>query len=182
MKVLFNKKKIQAMVKRMAQKIIADAGQQDIVLIILLKGACWFGVDLSRAIERCMTKRRKLTSLKKPRLYTEFMRVSSYEDKQESSGVVRIEMDIQRSIKGKKAIIVDDVADTRQTLAKVRSHLLDKEPSSLKIAVAVDKTSKSQRPELKLDYVGFANVENWLVGYGMDYQGIGRALEEIRVL
>lgn len=171
--VLYNEEQIRSMVERVASEIARDSGEEEIVLIILLKGGAWFGVDLSRALER-----RKETH----NLYIEFMRVASYGDRRASSGDVRIEMDIQNSVRDRNVVIVDEVADTRHTLAKVREYLLNKEPRSLKICVAVDKTAECRRPEVKLDYVGFANAEGFLIGYGMDDQGTCRGIPQIEIL
>jgi hypoxanthine phosphoribosyltransferase len=171
--VLYNEEQIRTMVDRVAEAIVKDAKNEEMVLVILLKGGAWFGVDLSRALEKRISSHN---------LYVEFMRVASYGDRRESSGDVRIEMDIERSVRGRNVIIVDEVADTRNTLAKVKEHLLGKEPRSLKICVAVDKTAECRRPEVALDYVGFSNVEGFLVGYGMDDKGTCRGVSQIELL
>lgn len=163
--VLFTEEEIKAMVERLADAIARDYEGEELVLVILLKGGAWFGIDLSRALERRSSR---------GKVYIEFMRVSSYGDQRESSGDVKIEMDVQRSIRGRHVLVIDDVADTRFTLVKVREHLLIKEPRSLRVCLAFDKTRKCQRPDVSLDYVGFTNVEGFLVGYGLDDQGACR--------
>lgn len=168
MEVLYKKEEIQEQIQRMAQEIVRDWKDGPLVLIGLLKGCFLIMADLSRAIQRL-----------KPSgdLYIDFMRVSSYGKNQQSSGDVKIEMDIQRSIKGIAAIIVDDVYDTGLTLSKVREHIWLKEPASLKLCVAFEKAFQGPRPHL-LDYVGFRNVKGFLVGFGLDDKGRRRALED----
>lgn len=179
MEVLFKEKEIQEMVERVAQEIVNDYGEAEIVLIFILNGASWFGVDLSRAIESRRRERR---------LYEDSMEVFSYGEAEETSGNVRIMKDIRRSINGKDVIIVDDVCQTGLTQDKIIQHLLVQKPKSLKTCVAVDKVYVKRLAPVKLDYIGLS-VKNedpkvkdyFLAGYGMDYKGTCRGLKEIVV-
>ncbi len=167
--IIKNEEQIQAMVERVADKIFKDYGDEELVIIILLNGGMYFAVDLSRALERRRTSRS---------LYIDTMSVSSWPDNRPANEV-RILKDISYQISGRHVLVVDEVADTRRTLEKVKSHLWVKGPKSLKIVVAVDKTGENQRPKVRLDYVGFPDLEGYLVGYGMDDRGTGRGLEHI---
>lgn len=171
--VLFNKKQIQARVGELAREIANDYKSKELVLIVILKGACWFAVDLSRALERTQ----KLKAL-----YVEFMEVSSYGPERCSSGEVKIVMDVRYPLKERHVLIVEDVAETRQTLAKVSEHLKNKEPASLRICAAFDKTYQNLKPEVILHYIGFKCVEGFLVGYGMDDKGRCRALAQVEII
>lgn len=170
MALLISKVKIQKAVQRLARQIVKDYGEKEIVLVILLKGALYFGVDLSRAIQR----RRKTD-----KLYIEFMRVKSYGNAKKSSGVVEIIQDVERSIVDRHVIIIDDVADTCQTLATVKEHLRRKKPRSMRFCVMFSKTDQSKRVRINLDYIGL-HVEGFLVGNGLDDKGASRALEYVR--
>lgn len=167
--IIRNEEQIQAMVEQVADQIFKDYGNEEMVIIILLNGGMFFAVDLSRALERRRTSRS---------LYIDTMSVSSWLDNRPASEV-RILKDISYQISGRNVLLVDEVADTRRTLDTVRKHLWVKKPRSLKIAVAVDKTGENLRPKVRLDYVGFPDLEGYLVGYGMDDRGTGRGLVRI---
>lgn len=161
---------IGAMVERVADEIFAKYGDKELVLVILLNGGMFFGVDLARALE----KRRKTRNL-----YIDTLGVASRGNLRQSSGEVTILKDVSFAISGRHVVIVDEVADTRYTLEKVKSHLGLKGPKSLSIAIAVDKTGECRVPGVRLDFVGFPDVAGYLVGYGMDDRGTGRGLDYI---
>lgn len=163
-------KQIQKMVERVADQIFAHYGNEELVIVVLLNGGMYFAVDLSRALERRRTVRN---------LYIDTMSISSWPFDNKPSSEVRILKDISYQVGGRHVLVVDEVADTRRTLELVRRHLLVKGPKSLKIAVAVDKTSECRCPKVRLDYVGFPNLDGYLVGYGMDDCGTGRGLDHI---
>lgn len=168
--VLFTRREIQRMVNRVARQIhAAHDPRKTIVLILLLKGGMFFGVDLARALEK----------LRPGKIYIEEIRVSSYGKGRTSSGNVRILMDIERSIHGRNAIVVDDVADTCNTIAEIAARLLRHGPRKLQFCVAVDKVCAKRCPDVKLDFVGFREVEGFLVGNGLDLKGTHRGDERI---
>lgn len=174
--VLFTEEQIQEKVKTLAEEIVQKYGRATIVLVGLLKGGAWLLTDLSRAIER-----RREGGL----LCLDFMRLSSYpDDERQSSGQVRMEMDTQYSVQGKHVIIVDDVAETCQTVAEGKRYLLTKGPASVEICVLVNKDCP-RLATVNLDYVGFDHVPGnlFLGGYGMnDNEGGLRGLPYIVVL
>ena len=165
-RMLFNRRQIQGMVRRVAKQIIDAYNGQDIVLVVLLKGGVYFGVDLHRALS---------ASKKVGDVFIEFFRINSYGDDRTSREVrvadIEPEVDLQRSIQGKHVIVVDEVADTRKSLAVVMAYLLSRNPASLRICVAVNKSGAVKRPDVPLDFIGFDNVTGFLVGYGLDDQG-----------
>ena len=97
----------------------------------------------------------------------EFMDVSSYEGT-ESTGNIKINSDIRNSIKGKDVVIVEDIIDTGRTLTFLIDYLKQKEPNSLKIATMLSKPSR-RILELNVDYIGFSINDEFVVGYGLDY-------------
>ena len=95
------------------------------------------------------------------------MDVSSYEGT-ESTGKIKINKDIRDTIEGKDVIIVEDIIDTGRTLTYVKEYLAQKNPNSIKIATMLSKPSRRVL-ELKVDYIGFAIDDKFVVGYGLDY-------------
>lgn len=128
MEKLASAKEIQKKVQRLAKEIVRDFGEEEIVMVVLLKGALYFGADLSREIQ----KLRKTSAL-----YLETLRVSSYGHQRTSSGVVKINYDVEFSLENRNVLLVDDVADTCQTLAEVLKFLKIKKPKKIKICVLV---------------------------------------------
>jgi hypoxanthine phosphoribosyltransferase len=94
---------------------------------------------------------------------------------------VHILKDLDRGIRGRHALIVEDIVDTGLTLHKVRNLLVDREPASLKVCTLLDKPSR-RRVEVPVDYVGFTIEDKFVVGYGLDYAEQYRNLPYIGVL
>ena len=130
-----------------------DYEGKDIVFIGILKGSVIFMSELAKNI--------------KNNVEMDFMDVSSYEGT-ESSGDVRINSDIRNSIKGKDVIIIEDIIDTGRTLTYLIEYLKQKNPSSIKIATMLSKPSR-RIMELNVDYIGFSINDEFVVGYGLDY-------------
>ena len=111
----------------------------------------------------------------------DFMVVSSYEDKAESSGVVRILSDLGLNIGGRHVLIVEDIVDTGLTLEYIRELLLARNPASLRIVTLLDKHERRQ-VEVPIDHVGFRIPDEFVVGYGLDFAQRYRNLPYITVL
>jgi hypoxanthine phosphoribosyltransferase len=111
----------------------------------------------------------------------DFMVVSSYEDKTESSGVVRILSDLGLNIGGRHVLIVEDIVDTGLTLDYIRDLLLARNPASLKIVTLLDKVDRRVQ-QVPIDWVGFEIPDKFVVGYGLDYAQRYRNLPYITVL
>lgn len=173
LKVLFDESRIAQAVATVAREISEDFRGQDILLVIVLKGAFVFGADLVRAIERIAAQNEGVASCR-----VEFMRTSSYEDAQEP-GEVRILLDVDRSLRDQNVILVDDVGDTMHTFSHLIAHLRTKGPKVLRTAVLLTKPHRHQR-DVVLDYVGIVGTGvGFVVGYGMDDQGTKRGLPYI---
>ena len=169
MELVHGKKEIADMVARMGAKIDAHyaslVSEDDRLLVIgVLNGAFIFMADLVREITVPME--------------LDFIRLSSYEDRDSSSNHVVMLKAPERALKGRHILIVEDIADCGLTLNWFRGYLLNELPASVKIAVAVDKKERRQVP-LELDYVGFVIEEGFLVGYGLDYAQGYRHLDGI---
>ncbi len=164
--VLINKSRLENRIEEMAKQIEKDYEGKDIVFIGILKGSVMFMTELAKNI--------------KNNVEMDFMDVSSYEGT-ESSGDVRINSDIRNSIKGKDVIIVEDIIDTGRTLTYLIEYLKQKNPNSLKIATMLSKPSR-RIMELNVDYVGFSINDEFVVGYGLDYNEKYRNLPYIGYL
>ena len=158
---LLTEAQIQQRVRELGAQITADYAGKD-----LLNGVYPFFADLTRAIDLDLD--------------VNFMRVASYGDGLESTGEVKIIFDVDKSIRGRHALVIEDIVDTGLTLFKVRHLLQDRDPASLKIVTLLDKPSR-RRVQVPVDYVGFAIEDHFVVGYGLDLEGIHRNLPYVGI-
>lgn len=151
--ILINKSKLEKRIEEMGKQIAKDYEGKELVLVGILKGSVMFMAELAKNIKKSVA--------------LDFMDVSSYEGT-ESTGKIKINKDIRDSIEGKDVIIVEDIIDTGRTLTYVKEYLEQKNPNSVKIATMLSKPSRRVL-ELKVDYIGFAIEDKFVVGYGLDY-------------
>ena len=156
---------IQTRVQEMAEEISADYAQRELHLVGVLKGAFIFLADLTRALT--------IPS------YIYFMRATSYGDRQTSSGVVKIQHDLNMA--DKEVIVVEDILDTGLTLQSILEELERQKPASLKVCALLDKPER-RKTLIKGDYVGFTIPNEFVVGYGLDYAELYRNLPFIAKL
>ena len=165
--ILFTEKQLNDRVNEIGQLIDKKYGEEEIVLIGLLKGAYVFTADVARAI-------------KNPNVVVEFMVVSSYKNG-ESVGEIDVKLDLKMPINGKKVIIVEDIIDTGRTLNKIRQLILDKGAASVEIATMCTKPSRRE-VHVEIDYPSFVIPNEIIVGYGLDYNGMYRHLPLIAII
>jgi hypoxanthine phosphoribosyltransferase len=156
---------IQKKVKELADRISEDYEGRDLLAVGILKGAFIFFGDLVRLI--------------RVPLVIDFLMASSYV-KSETSGEVKVHYDIREDITDKDVLLVDDIVDTGITLNYLRERILMKGPRSLKICTFLDKKERRE-VEIPLDYVGFEIPNEFVVGYGLDYDNRFRNLPYISV-
>lgn len=166
-KNLVSEKELAEIVKRLGSQISEDYKNEDLVLVSVLKGSVIFMADIMRAITIPCT--------------IDFMAVSSYADSTESSGVVKILKDLDVSIEGKNLLIIEDILDSGRTLSYIKEMLLTRKPKSIKICTLFDKPERRQ-VDLFADYVGCKVPNEFIVGYGLDYNEYYRNLPYIGVL
>ncbi|MFH1221440.1 MAG: hypoxanthine phosphoribosyltransferase [Candidatus Eisenbacteria bacterium] len=166
-KVLISEAQIKRRVKELAEEISRDYADRTPTLVSILKGGIVFLTDLMR----------DLSVLHE----VDFMSVSSYDSAVETSGVVRILADLSRNIEGKDVLIVEDIVDSGLTLDYIRHILLARHPRSLKICTLLDKKAR-RRIEVPIDYVGFEVPDEFVIGYGLDYQEKYRNLRYVAVM
>ena len=165
--VLITGEEISEKTAELARQITADYKDKDPLLICILKGGLMFLADLTRQVRLP--------------LEIDFMAVSSYGDATESSGVVRILMDLERNIQGRHVLIVEDIIDTGRTLNYIIQNLRTRGPASIKICTLLNKPAR-RLLDIPLDYVGFVIPDRFVVGYGLDYGEIYRNLPFVGVL
>jgi len=165
--VLISHQQIRERTEELGRQITEDYDGKDPLLICILKGGLMFLADLMRAIDLP--------------LEIDFIAVSSYGDSTESSGVVRILMDLERNIQGRHVLIVEDIIDTGRTLSYIIENLRTRGPASIKVCTLLDKPARREL-EIPIDYVGFTIPDRFVIGYGLDYGEIYRNLPFVGIL
>jgi hypoxanthine phosphoribosyltransferase len=166
--ILIDQERIQARIAELAAEISHDYAEvDDLLLVCVLKGAVMFLSDLSR-------------QLAVPHAI-DFMAVSSYGASTESSGIVRILMDLEANILDRHVLIVEDIIDSGRTLDYITRNLRTRGPASLKICSLLDKKARRVIP-MAVDYVGFEIPDKFVIGYGLDFIELYRNLPFIGVL
>lgn len=157
---------LQSRIRELGQQLSKDYASKNPLLIGVLNGSFMFVADLFKNIDiDC-----EIT----------FIRVSSYQST-ESSGQVKQIIGLKESIQGRHVIIIEDIVDTGLTMQEVLGQMASMKPESIKIMTLLYKPEAIKVP-LKLDYVGFEIENRFVVGYGLDYDNLGRNLDEIYVL
>lgn len=154
-------------VKELACAVSDDYTGKELLVVGVLKGSFVFMSDLVRSLSiptRC-----------------EFMKLASYGGGRESSGKVRVDLDLSCEIKGKSLLIVEDIVDTGLTLNELKRLLLSRQPESIAICALLDKPSR-RKVEIEIDYVGFEVPDRFIVGYGLDWDEQYRYLPYIGVI
>ena len=166
--VLLSKEELDSIVKELGRKITEDYKGKNLFLITVLKGASVFMADLMRAITvPCAI---------------DFMCVSSYANKTESSGVVKIVKDLDINLEGWDVLIVEDILDSGKTLSYIKKILLSRNPKSIRICTLLDKPERRVVDDIFADYSGAEVPDEFVVGYGLDYDEKYRNLPYIGVL
>lgn len=158
---LITEEQIKKRVKELGKEISARFKDEPVVAICILKGSFMFYSDLLREVEVDLT--------------CDFMACSSYFGKTKSSGDVRMTLDLAHPIRGKHVLLVEDIVDTGLTMDYLVKMLEAREPKSITTATLLFKPDALKKP-VELDYVGFKISNEFVVGYGLDYQGYYRNL------
>ena len=167
--VLIDSEAIQEKVRELGRQISEEYGEETdpLVLIGILKGSLFFLADLSRALS-CPIE-------------IELMAISSYGSSTRSSGVVRILKDLDMSIAGRHVLIVEDIIDTGLTLSYLLRNLQARRPRSLRVCTLLDKPVR-RAVDIPIAYRGFVVPDEFVVGYGLDFDQRYRNLPFIGVL
>lgn len=158
-----SEEQINKKVKEIAQKLTQQFKGQDLVAVCVLKGSFMFFSDLIRSIDTDLA--------------VEFYGVSSYHGTQ-SSGEVKVTLDLTQPIEGRHVLLVEDIVDTGLTMNYLKASILARKPKSLTTVALLEKPEALKVP-CALDHVGFKITNEFVVGYGLDYQGYYRNLPYI---
>lgn len=165
--VMISQEEIQEMCKKIAVKINKDYEGKEVLFVGILNGAFLFLADLIRYIDvPCQV---------------DFMKVSSYGNAMTSSGNVSIQHDLSTDIEGKHVIIVEDIIDTGITLNHLKPLLQTRRPASLSLCAAFDKFER-RVVDLDIEYVGIQIPDEFIVGYGLDFDGHYRNLPDVHYM
>jgi len=165
--VLLSEEEVDRRINEIGEQITKDYAGKNVHLICVLKGGSFFLCELAKRINVPVS--------------IDFMSVSSYGKDTKSSGVVKIVKDLDESIKGKDVIVIEDIVDSGRTLSYLLEMLQAREPESLKLCTLLDKPER-RVVDVKVDYTGFQVPDEFVVGYGLDYDQIYRNLPYIGIV
>ena len=166
-RVLISNEEIQKRLDELAAQVNADYAGKDLLMVCILKGAVAVFADMLRRIEiPCAI---------------DFMAISSYGSSTKSSGVVRILKDLDHGIEGKDVLIVEDIVDSGMSMSYLLNSLKTRNPASVKLLTLLDKPDR-RRVEMNADYIGFTIPDEFVIGYGLDYDQKYRNLPYIGVV
>ena len=166
-KILVTREEIAAAVDQMGKRITEDYQGKAPLLIGILKGAVVFYADLIRSVDLPLSM--------------DFMVVSSYGASTKTSGVVQVVKDVGQDVTGRDVLIVEDIVDSGMTLNYLKNYLSSRGAASIKIVTLLDKPER-RRVDLKADYFCFTIPDEFVVGYGLDYDEKYRNLPYVGVL
>jgi len=166
-RALFSQAEIAAAIERLAQAIVRDHRRMPLMLVGVLKGALYVAADLARAISAIPDGPSEIG--------VDYMCVSSYGNASRSSGEVRLLKDLTEPVAGRNVVIVEDIVDNGLTLEYLRALLGERHPASLRACVLFDKPYH-RTVQVPVEYVGLRAPDEFVVGYGLDYQELFRNL------
>jgi len=164
---IITQEEMQKRIRELGHRITLDYEGKPLILVGVLKGAFAFHADLARAIRLP--------------LKVDFLVVSSYGARGQSSGVVKIISNLTENIDGQHVLLVEDIVDSGLTVSYLKKSLLVRKPKSIKACTLLNKPER-RKTEVSIEYVGFTIPNHYVVGYGLDYQDKYRNLPYIAVL
>lgn len=165
--VLLSEEEVDAKIKEIGEQISKDYAGKEVHLICVLKGGSFFLCELAKRITVPVS--------------LDFMSVSSYGSSTKSSGVVRIVKDLDEPLKDKHVIVVEDIVDSGRTLSYLLEMLKDRHPADIKLCTLLDKPER-RVTDVKVDYTAFQIPDEFVVGYGLDYDQRYRNLPYIGIV
>lgn len=166
-RILVTEEELHAISKKLGEKITRDFAGKKLLVIGVLKGSIYFLTDLSRYIDLPC--------------HIDFIQASSYGDSTESSGVITITKDVDKDLSGFDVLLVEDILDTGNTLKYIHDMLSTRNAESISVVTLLDKPSR-RKANIKADYVGVDVPNEFVVGYGLDFNQYYRNLPYIGVL
>ena len=166
-RVLLSEEEVDQKISELGAKISRDYEGKSVHMICILKGGAWFMCELSKRMTVPVS--------------CDFMSVSSYGSGTESSGVIKINKDLDEPLDGKDVLIVEDIVDSGRTLSHLCDLLKHRNPASIRICTLLDKPSRRVKA-VNVDYTAFQIPDEFVVGYGLDYDQKYRTLPYIGVV
>ncbi|MBQ6887813.1 MAG: hypoxanthine phosphoribosyltransferase [Lachnospiraceae bacterium] len=166
-RVLLSEEEVDNRIKEIGEQISKDYAGKAVHLVCVLKGGSFFMCELAKRITIPVS--------------FDFMSVSSYGSETKSSGVVKIVKDLDEPLKDKEVIVVEDIVDSGRTLSYLLEILQNRGPKSIGICTLLDKPER-RVTDVKVDYTGFEIPDEFVVGYGLDYDQKYRNLPYIGVV
>ena len=166
-RVLLSEEEVDKRIAEIAAKVSEDYQGEQVHLICVLKGGIFFTCELAKRLTVPVSM--------------DFMSVSSYGKETKSSGVVKIVKDLDEPLVGKDVIVVEDIVDSGRTLSYLMEMLKDRNPESLRLCTLLDKPDR-RVVDVHVDYTGFQIPDEFVVGYGLDYDQKYRNLPYIGVV
>ena len=167
-RVLLSEEEVDNRIREIAGEINRDYAGKEVHLICILKGGVFFTCELAKRLTVPVS--------------LDFMCVSSYGSGTESSGVVKIVKDLDQPLAGKEVLIVEDIIDSGRTLAYLIEILKQRNPKSIRLCTLLDKPERRVKKQVKVDYTCFTLADEFVVGYGQDYDQKYRNLPYIGVV
>ena len=167
-RVLLTEEEVNKKISEVAAQINKDYEGKEVHLICILKGGVFFACELAKRITRPVT--------------LDFMSVSSYGSDTKSSGVVKIIKDLDEPLEGKNVIIVEDIIDSGRTLAYLIEVLKQRNPKNIELCTLLDKPERRVKKQVQVKYTCFTIPDEFVVGYGLDYDQKYRNLPYIGVV
>ena len=166
-RVHLSEEEVDARIKEIGKQISKDYEGKELHMICILKGGTFFMCELAKRIEVPVSM--------------DFMAISSYGADTKSSGVIKIVKDLDESITGKDVLVIEDIVDSGRTLSYLLEMLKDRKPNSLRLCTLLDKPDR-RVIDVNVDYTGFQIPDEFVVGYGLDYDQKYRNLPYIGIV
>lgn len=167
-RVLLKEEEVNARISEIAAQISRDYEGKSVHLICILKGGVFFTCELAKRLTVPVS--------------LDFMSVSSYGSGTVSSGVVKIVKDLDEPLEGKEVLIVEDIIDSGRTLAYLIEVLKQRNPAGIRLCTLLDKPERRVKKQVKVDYTCFTIPDEFVVGYGLNYDQKYRNLPYIGVI
>jgi hypoxanthine phosphoribosyltransferase len=165
-RLLLTEDQLQARIRELAAQLNHDYSEKTLDILCVLKGSLFFAADLIR-------------QLKMP-VHVHFLQVRSYDAGTKSSGTVHLQFTSEFELANRDVLVLEDILDTGITFEFLLKHLKQKKPRSLKTCVLLDKPGR-RKVQAQVDYRGFEIENVFVIGYGLDYNELGRNLPYVAV-
>lgn len=167
-RVMYSEEEVDKRIRELGEQISKRYEGKTVHMICVLKGGVFFMCELAKRITVPVTM--------------DFMSVSSYGAGTKSSGIVKIVKDLDQSIEGRDVLVVEDIIDSGRTLSHLMKILNERKPSSICLCTLLDKPESREVDDVNVDYTGFQVPDEFVVGYGLDYDQLYRNLPYVGVV